>query len=357
MTDVLGIWPTLRPLSVARRRQRQLPYPLQDQHLTLSACGRHSLWLGLRALGVGDGDEVLAPGYHHGSEIEAIARTGAKCRFYGGTARLEPEENELEALLGPSVRALHLTHYLGFAQDSERWRQWCSDRGLLLLEDAAQSWLSERAGLPLGSSGDLAIFCLYKSVGVPDGGALVCRAPVQIEHRRAAGGLVETAKLATLWAAQRSLVPTGIAMREGGEFDHSVEIALGDPTTPPSRATSFALARFDYARVRERRQRNYRRLLTTIGERVPAPFEDLTEGTSPWAFPVTLDDKTGFLQHLWRAGIKGADFWSVSHPVFDDDRFPGLAERRATTVGLPCHQELSDRDIDRIAEVAKSWSH
>jgi dTDP-4-amino-4,6-dideoxygalactose transaminase len=356
VTHVLGIWPTLPPLAVAHRRQRQLPYPLQEPDLTLSASGRHSLRLGLGALGVGEGDEVLAPGYHHGSEIEAINQAGARCRFYGGTTRLEPDEEELENLLRPSVRALHLTHYLGFPQDTGRWRRWCSERGLLLLEDAAQGWLSEGGGDPLGSAGDLAIFCLYKSVGVPDGAALVCRSPVRVEHRRAASGLVGAAKLATLWAAQRSLVPTRIAMREGGDFDPAVGFALGDPASSPSRATSLMLSRFDYARVRERRQRNYRRLLEAVGARVPPPFEDLSEGVSPWVFPVTSPDKQGLLEHLWDAGIKAIDLWSVSHPDFEDSRFPALAERRARTVGLPVHQELSHRDIDRIAEAAASWA-
>jgi dTDP-4-amino-4,6-dideoxygalactose transaminase len=355
---VLGDSPTLAPAALSTRRLRQLPYPLQDQSLTLSARGRHGLHLGLKALGVGAGDEVLAPAYHHGSEIEAIAQTGATCRFYGGTSRLEPDSDELEGLLGPRVRALHLTHYMGFPQDCERWRRWCSERGLLLLEDAAQAWLSTYGGRPLGSAGDLAIFCLYKSVGVPDGGALVCRSPVRVEQTRAAGGFVEAAKPVVLWAAQRRLVPARIAMRKQGgvSFDAAAEFALGDAESRPSRATSLLLPRFDYSRVPERRGRNYRRLLEALGRRVPAPFEALPGGASPFVFPVRAEDKPGFLEHLRHGGVKGVDFWSVSHPAFDDDSFPAIAERRATTVGLPVHQELSDADVDQVVEAATSWS-
>ncbi|MEK6252553.1 MAG: aminotransferase class V-fold PLP-dependent enzyme [Actinomycetota bacterium] len=350
--------PTLSPAALSTRRHRQLPYPLQDQSLTLSARGRHSLHLGLKALGVGAGDEVLVPAYHHGSEIEAIAQSGATCRFYGGTSRLEPDPDELEGLLGPQVRALHLTHYIGFPQDCERWRRWCSERGLLLFEDAAQAWLSTHGGRPLGTAGDLAIFCLYKSVGVPDGGALVCRSPARVEQKAPAGGFVMAAKRAVLWAAQHRLVPARIVMRNqgAGSFDAAAGFAVGDVESPPSRATSLLLPRLNYARVPERRRRNYLRLLAALGRRVPPPFEALPEGASPMIFPVRAEDKAGFLEHLRHGGIKAVDFWSVSHPAFDDDWFPAIAERRATTVGLPVHQELSDADIDQVVEAATSWS-
>jgi dTDP-4-amino-4,6-dideoxygalactose transaminase len=352
---VLGFMPTLSPLSLSRRRS-QLPYPLQELHLTLSAWGRQGLALGLAALGIGSGDEVLAPAYHHGSEIEAIIASGARCRFYGGNARLEPEPDELERLLGPRVRALHLTHFLGFPQDVERWRSWCSGRGLLLLEDAAQGWLSEREGRPLGSVGDLAIFCLYKSVPVPDGAAMVCRRPVEVNQQRAAGGLLGAAKLAAQWAVQRRLLPAALlTRRRSREFDPAAAFALGEIETPPSRASSALLRWFDFGRVRERRGRNYRRLLEGLGERVAPPFEQLPDGACPWVFPLTVADKQGFLEHLRSMRITGLDFWSISHPAFDDESFPAIAERRSSTVGLPVHQELSDRDIDRITAAASSW--
>jgi dTDP-4-amino-4,6-dideoxygalactose transaminase len=355
---ILGDVPTLSPAGLTAPRRRNLPFPLREDSVTLSERGRHSLYLGLKGLGVGAGDEVLVPAYHHGSEVEAILRSGAECRFYAGTDRLEPDPDELEELIGPKTRALHLTHYIGFGQDCERWRRWCSERGLLLLEDAAQSWLSAQNGQPLGSFGDLAIFCLYKSVGVWDGAALVCRAPVDVEHSGAAAGLVEAAKPAVLWAAQHRLVPERVAMRKpgSGEFDAASEFALGDPSSPPSRATSSLIPFFNYPRVPERRRRYYRRLLEALGDRVEPPFDELPPGTSPMIFLLKVGDKAGFIEHMREARIKPVDFWSVPHPSFEAEHFPAIAERRATTVGLPVHQELSDADVDWIAETASGWA-
>jgi dTDP-4-amino-4,6-dideoxygalactose transaminase len=173
---LLDVWPPLPPGAYLRRRRAELPYPLEDRRCVLFARGRSGLYHGLRALGLGSGDVVLMPAYHHGSEVEAATRAGLACSFYEGDERLEPDVDELEGLLEPGVRALHITHYLGFPQDVARWRAWCDEHGLLLIEDAAQAWLARDAeGRPLGRLGDLAVFCLYKTFGVPDGAALVTR--------------------------------------------------------------------------------------------------------------------------------------------------------------------------------------
>jgi dTDP-4-amino-4,6-dideoxygalactose transaminase len=156
----LTVWPTLPPDAWIRDRHAPLPFPLDHKGWRLFARGRHALWHGVRALGLGPGDAVLVPAYHHGSEVEALLRVGLECRFYGTDERLEPHEEELERLFKNGVRALHLTHYLGFPQDAPRWRRWCDERGLLLIEDAAQAWLASWDGRSVGSLGDLAMFCL-----------------------------------------------------------------------------------------------------------------------------------------------------------------------------------------------------
>src|SRR5438067_5428718 len=113
------------PVSIwGRAPTRRLPFPLDDPRCRVFQRARHGLWYALRAAGVAPGDEALAPAYHHGSEIEALLRAGLVCRFYDATETLAPDESELEALLTPRTRALHLIHYIGFLPDAARWRRW-----------------------------------------------------------------------------------------------------------------------------------------------------------------------------------------------------------------------------------------
>ena len=184
---------------------------------------------------------MLVPAFHHGAEIEALIQAGVECRFYDATSNLEPDPAELDALVSPATKALYVIHYLGIAQDVERWRRWCDARGLLLLEDAAQAWLASSDGLPVGTLGDLSIFCFYKTFGFPDGAALVSSSPAEdatpVDRRLSAIGMRHAA-----WAVGRSGILAGAARRiwtaEGSTDDD--EFSLGEPS-PPSRALDLLI--------------------------------------------------------------------------------------------------------------------
>jgi hypothetical protein len=128
----------------------------------------------------------LVPAYHRNSEVEALARAGIVCSSYKGGPPLEPNEKELESLLSPRVRALYLIHYLRSPQYAARWRAWCDEHDLLLIEGAAQALLSSRHGPPpVGSYGDLSTFCIYKTFGLPDGAAVISFSPDRpLNHRK-----------------------------------------------------------------------------------------------------------------------------------------------------------------------------
>lgn len=347
MTPHLDIWPPASARSNVPQAGR-LPFPLAAPSCALFARARHGLWVGTRRLGLGAGDVVLAPAYHHGSEIEALARAGVACRFYGRGTDLAPDPAELEELVDPRVRALLLVHYLGFPQDAARWRAWCDERELLLLEDAAQGWLGSGGGAPLGSSGHLAIFCLYKAVGVPDGAAVVVDAatpPVPPPNRPR--GVAFAVRALAGRAAHR----LAAVLSSPAPYVAQRDFALGDPTRPPSPASLALLPRLAGPDVPERRRANYTRLLGELGDLVPTPFGHLPDGASPMVFPVHApgDDKSALLERLERAGIDALDFWSVPHPSLPVDQFPEVAARRRVTVGLPVHQALGPDDLDRIA--------
>jgi CelD/BcsL family acetyltransferase involved in cellulose biosynthesis len=352
---ILSAWPPLPPGAWLPRADGALPFPLEHEGCRWFARARHALWHGAGLIGLGAGDEVLAPAYHHGSEIEALARAGVSCRFYAGDPRLAPDPDELEALLGPRVRGLLLIHYLGFPQDARRWRSWCDEHGLLLLEDAAQAWLAQRDGDPAGAHGDLAIFCLYKTVGVPDGAALlaprVAAAPAPAGH----WGATALARRHAAWLAGRSAAAGWAyeALRPRRAYDPEQDFALGEPAGVRSRSTAVLLPRLADSGVAAARRARYAFLLEQLGERVPAPFERIRGGASPFAFPVETDDKPRLLERLARHGVDALDFWSQPHGSLPAGAFPAAATRRARTLALPVHQELRPSDLERIVAAVR----
>jgi dTDP-4-amino-4,6-dideoxygalactose transaminase len=337
------------------RRRGSLPFPLGDDACRLFSRARHGLLHGLRALGIVRGDEVLAPAYHHGSEIEALERAGARCVFYDCDAGLAPDAAALERLVGPRTRALHLTHHLGFPQDSARWRRWCDERGLALIEDVAQAWMARSARRPAGAYGDVAIFSLYKTFGLPDGGALVCRPSAQPPAGPREAAVMRLGLEHAAWLAGRSPAVGGLVsrVRPARPYDAAADRATGAPQ-PPSRATVLALRRVVDPGVAERRRDNYELLLSRVGDLVAPPFRTLPAGACPLVLPIAAADKPAVLGRLRAAGVRALDLWSVAHPSLPRHGYEHAAALRGTLIGLPVHQELRRRDLERIAATARS---
>jgi dTDP-4-amino-4,6-dideoxygalactose transaminase/CelD/BcsL family acetyltransferase involved in cellulose biosynthesis len=353
----LSVWPPLPPTIYLRRRSRDRPFPLDDERCRIFARARHALWHGVKAIGLRSGDEVLAPAYHHGSEVEALVQRGLVCRFYEATETLEPDQAELEDLLSPATRALYLIHYLGFPQDAPRWRRWCDEHGLLLLEDAAQAWLATCDGQPVGSFGDLSIFCIYKTFGFPDGGALVCaNPPPSVAPASVKAGMIVLRHAA--WAVGRSDIAAAAArrMRSPEAINMDEEFALGDPSSAPSSALEFLFPRLVDRHAAAERRALYELLLADLSDMVLPAFAEVHQGASPFAFPLATSQKGELLGRLASNGVYALDFWSEPHPNLPVDDFPAAADLRRRVVGLPVHQELRSSDVERMVRATSTRS-
>ena len=350
----LNFLPPLPP-SVAWRRGRPLPFPFDDPRCRVYDYGRNALWQGLVALGLEPGDELLMPAYHCGSEVAAVVDRELVPRFWAGDAALAPEEAELESLIGPRTRGLYLIHHLGLPQDAMRWRRWCDERGLLLLEDAAPGWPAAFEGRPLGSSGHLSIFSPWKTFGLPDCGAVLCDPPPPAPPERGvpAGDLTRGF---LRWPLQRSSVAARYkgATREEA-VDASVAFSIVDPGRGPSAASMWLLQRLTRPGIASARAANYEWLLARLEDLVVEPFRRHPAEGCPFGLPVRTHSKPHFMRHLAAWGISGLDFWSVPHPSVPAGRFPAIDRLRETTVVLPVHQQLRQSDLERLARATLAW--
>jgi dTDP-4-amino-4,6-dideoxygalactose transaminase len=314
------------------------------------------LFMGVKALGLAPGDEILVPAYHHGSEIEALIRAGMVCRFYDIGQRLDPDEKELEALLNERVRALSLIHYLGLPQDAARWRAWCDKHNLLLIEDAAQAWLSSRNGTPVGSHGHLSIFCLYKTVGLPDGAAVISTPPPDASRSRRPLGVGSVAVKHAQYLEQQWgwFAELHRRLKRTRPYDLQRDFALDDRDLAPCVGTNFLLSRAIHPAVQATRAANYAFLLERLKRIVPEPFAHPPEGSSPFVFPIQSNRKEELVCQLARRGIAASSFWTVPHPCLPVADFPQASSLRKSIVGLPVHQELGPRELERIVHAVLS---
>lgn len=344
-----SVWPPLPPTAHLRRASTRLPFPLEEPGCRLYSRARDGLAAGLRALGVGPGSRVLVPAWHHGSEVQAVRTVGATCVFYAVGPDLAPDPAELEALLDKhhDVAALHLTHYLGFPQDAARWRGWCDRHGLLLVEDAAQAWLATLDGVRTGSVGDLSVWCLYKTYGLPDGAAVV-GAPTT-HGLPVAVGSVPLARRHASWLAQTTGRPR--SRRHRAAYDADADFATG-VLAAASGATRRLLPRVVRQDAAGPRRAHYSCLLEIAGHVVPRPFDVLPAGAVPFVFPVAVRDKAAVLAAFADEGCRALDLWSVPHGDLPVAEHQHAAWLRRHVVGLPVHQGLSVRAAQRIGDAA-----
>jgi dTDP-4-amino-4,6-dideoxygalactose transaminase len=344
----IRLWPALPPRVYLRRPSTHLPFPLGELGCLLFARARHGLWYGIQDLGLGPGDEILAPAYHCGSEIEVLVRANLRCRFYDATETLEPDEGELESLLGPRTRALFLIHYFGFPQNAVRWRAWCDKHGLMLIEDCAQAFLASFENRPLGSWGDIAIYSMYKTFPLPDGAALLAGSPHRTQHP-ASLGLSRLLRRHTAWLMSRSSHLDRLLARF--EDPEEEDFTLGDPESRPFRVTDFLLRRVVDAEAAVSRRENYRVLLNALHAASPPVFASLPDGACPLIFPVETAEVDRLVGRLEEEGISARRFWPLSHPALPVEQFPRATAWHRRFVALPVHQELRASDLERLVGV------
>lgn len=138
--------------------------------------GTTALQVALEAAGVGLGDEVIVPSYTFIATASSVALIGAVPVFVDvlpGTYCIDPAA--VEAALTEKTKAVVAVHIAGQPADLEALTTICSQRGVRLIEDAAQAHCAEWKGRRVGAIGDLGTFSFQasKNLNAGEGGFVV----------------------------------------------------------------------------------------------------------------------------------------------------------------------------------------
>lgn len=329
--------------------------------------GRSALHLAARVLGL-EGREVLVPAYHHGVEVDALLSAGAHPAFYGVGARWNLDVEDLEKRIGPRTGGLVLTHFGGFPGPASQLRALADRHGLVLIEDCAQALLSVDGDVPVGTTGDAAVFSFRKTLPVPHGGALLFngRRRFQLPPLRppAAGPTARSLLTRSLRRGQRLLPSQGGALqRLGAWFSRHLGRGLADPTPAeggfdrrqlglgPSPLVERVARAHTPASVVECRRRNFFHLLGALRGAAPQLVSELPAGVCPLFYPLWVGDKDEVLARLRAENVEAGVGWRVFHPRCDGGEFPEATRLRRHVLELPCHQALGPAHVAHVARV------
>lgn len=146
------------------------------RHAVLTASGTAALWLGLKALGVKAGDEVLVPAHTAFPTVEAILAADGTPVFVDVEDSYTVDPADAAARITPRTVGIVPVHLYGHPANVSAIQEVCARFGLWCLEDCCQAHGADWHGKKVGGFGRAAAFSFYPSKNLPvmgDGGILV----------------------------------------------------------------------------------------------------------------------------------------------------------------------------------------
>jgi dTDP-4-amino-4,6-dideoxygalactose transaminase len=146
------------------------------KHCISLANGTDSLYILMKMLGIGPGDEVITTAYSWISSSETISQTGAKPVFVDIDDYFTINVETLESKITSKTKAIIPVHIHGQMCDMEKLMEIANRHNLPVIEDCAQSHFSEFKGVRAGLTGIAGSFSFYpgKNLGAyGDAGCII----------------------------------------------------------------------------------------------------------------------------------------------------------------------------------------
>ena len=161
------------------------------RHGVAVANGTAGLHVALMALGIGAGDEVIAPPITFVATTNAILYCGAKPVFADvdpDTLLIDPQA--VKAAITPRTKAIIAVDYAGQPCDWDALRRIADQHNLTLVADACHALGAEYKGRKVGTLADISVFSFHpvKPITTGEGGMCMTNDPVLAEKMRHARG-------------------------------------------------------------------------------------------------------------------------------------------------------------------------
>jgi len=313
------------------------------------ASGTAALHLGLLALGVGPGDDVVTVAHTFAATVEAIEHAGARPRFVDvdeATGCMDPK-----ALAGAldGAAAVLPVHLYGLPADMAAIGALAAAAGVPVLEDAAQAH-GATVELPgddrprrAGSLGNLAAFSFYPGKNL---GAFGDAGAVTTDDEALA------ARVARLRDHGRS-----------GKYEHA-ELGWGERLDAIQAAVlAVKLARLEAANdARRRLARRYSEALAGVGDLV-LPATPARRSSSWHLYVVRTRQRDALLEHCRAAGIEAGVHYPL--PLHLQPAFRHLGHARgdlpvteawaAECLSLPLYPQLEPAAQERVVATVREF--
>ncbi len=307
------------------------------------ASGTDAILIGLKALGVKHGDEVITSPFTFFATIEAIIHIGARPVFVDideETFNIDPAK--IEAAITPKTTAIVPVHLYGHPADMKGIMEIAGKHNLKVLEDTAQAFGAEYNGKrvsTIGDAGSVSFFPGKNLGGAGDGGLIVFK---DAEAREIA----------------RELRVHG----EPRKYEHKRIGYTSRLDALQAAILSVKLKYYDgWNNIRAERVAQYNAHFSSLPVKTPVVKEGCTHIYHQYTLRVP--ERERFMAHLAERGIPCGIHYPKIMPEleplaylrFKAEDFPVALKASREVVSLPICPELLPEEVDTVAEAVKSF--
>jgi dTDP-4-amino-4,6-dideoxygalactose transaminase len=309
-------------------------------HCVGVANGTDALFLALKALGVGLGDEVITVANSFIATSEAINMAGAQVVFVDiNPTTFNIDVTKIEEKITPRTKAIVPVHLYGQPADMQPIRDIADKHGLRIVGDAAQAHGAVYRGQPIAQLADITCYSFYpgKNLGAyGDAGALVTNN-------------VEWATAARMYANHGRTK----------KYDHDFE---GVNSRLDGLQAAILSAKLRYIEDwTERRRRNaylYNEALADTTLATPKEMDDVRAVYHLYIVRVPAGKREALQEHLKNAGINTGIHYPIALPYLNayshlghtERDFPEALRASSEILSLPMFAELTEEQIRYVAD-------
>ena len=319
--------------------------------VSLSNC-TVALHLALVLLDIKDGDEVLCPSLTFAATVNSIKYVNATPVFCDIESVKRPviDPKEIEKNITSKTKAIIVMHYAGFACDMIAIMDLAKRHNLKVIEDACHAPLSEYRGEKLGTIGDIGCFSFFsnKNISTGEGGMMIMNDASLYKRAR----LLRSHGMTTMSYERSKGHATKYDVTEVGYNYRMDDIRASIGVVQLKKLEND---------LQQRRiiRKNYINLISKI-KGVTIPFEEETEFSSNYIFPIVIDDVSEEKRDEIRETIHSLGVQTSMHypPVhnfscyFNENvSLPKTMKYTDQTITLPMYSKLGSEDIDFIVDV------
>jgi dTDP-4-amino-4,6-dideoxygalactose transaminase len=320
--------------------------------------GTDAMLVGLAAMGIGPGDEVITTTMTFCSTVHVIEQVGAKPVLVDvepDTLNIDPLK--VEKAINGKTRAILPVHLYGHACDMDALCELASAKKLRILEDAAHALPALYKGRMVGTMGDGTAFSFYatKNLTTGEGGMLT--------------GSPDLIKDARLWSLHGLSGDAYRRYSQGGAWGYQV-VLPGFKCNMSDIQSSIGLQQLKklnrFQEIRHRVVDRYRASLADCAEvQLPTERPGIVSAWNLFALRLNLDmlsiDRDRFIEELRNRNIGcSVHFIPVHvHPYYRDrygyqpKDFEIAFNEYLRIVTLPLNLRMTDADIDDVVEAVR----